>query len=221
MPELNHSNHVGLGHALVGSELRLRVLAEQIVGTAWGATTGIVTLDLAGGHAFLREMTGNITELTFDNIPSGSTSVASWILALRIDSVGGYSFDSTETLTWIDGRGWPDLNLAPNAVNLVTFWRVGATTYAALAWNDDLALDPYKACFVDGQEGTIVILTESEEIDAANVTKHGTGTITLWKGSDATPITTRTAFDAGNRLGVALSSAMGETVTVRIPRYAR
>jgi len=212
---ISHANHIGLGHAEVGSEARFRVMAEMVAGTAWAAATGAVALDLDDGRAFLREMTGNITELGFSNIPDGATQSASWVVALRIDSTGGYSFASTETLTWVDGMTWGDLDLAADAINLITFWRVGTETFAALSWNGSVRLDPYNVCFLDN--ATVVILTGDESIDIPNALKTGDGTVTYEKNGVAA--TARTSFAAGDGLGV-ICSGMTSTTSVRVPRFA-
>lgn len=196
-------------------------ITEAVAGGAgFTSVSGAVTMDLTSSRAFHHTMTGNITSLAFSNVPDADAFEAAWTWALHIDATGGYMLSGTPTVVWVDGSDWSDLDLTANAKNEVRFWRVGAVTYAALVWNGDLALDPYKACFIDGVETTIVILTEYEEIDAGNVTKHGDGTITLNRNGGAA-ITTRTAFDAGDRLGIQLSSGVGTTVAVSIPRYAR
>ena len=181
-----------------------------------------VTLDLAASRSFHHTMVGNITSLAFSNVPDVDAFSAEWDWVLKINSTGGYMLSGTPTVTWVDGSDWADLDLTASAVNIVTFWRVGATTFAALVWNSAVAMDPYKVCFIDGQEEEVVLFTERETIDATpgNIMKLGDGTITLTKvGTGA--ITVPTDFDEGDLLSVALTSGMGEVVSVRILRYAR
>jgi len=218
MPELMHANHIGLGHEEVGSELRLRVMQEMVAGAAVEDISGAVTLDLADGYVFLTRMTGAITELGFSNVPTGTTAGASWLLLLSIDSTGDYAFASTASLTWVDGSSWDDLDLSANAVNVIQFVRVNGVTYASLVWNGALSLEPYKMCFIEN--GSITLVTENEDIDVANDSQAGDGTITYARdsGGGFGSITTRTTFDQGDTLRVTCASATG-TTTVRIPRY--
>ena len=196
-------------------------ITEAVAGGAgFTNVSGVVTMNLTSSRAFHHTMTGSITSLAFSNVPAAAAFEAAWTWALHINATGGYMLSSTPAVTWVDGSDWSDLDLTANAKNEVRFWQVGAVTYAALVWNGDLALDPYTVCFISGQETTVIILTAYEEIGAGGVTKHGDGTITLSRNGGGA-ITTRTAFDAGDRLGVQLSSGMGTTVAVSIPRYAR
>jgi len=220
MPELMHAKHVGLTHAEDEADLVLTVPVEQVSGGAgFVNASGEVSLDLATGRAFHHTMTGNITGVTLTNAPDADAYLASWVWVLKIDGTGGYSFASPFNVTWVDGGSWSDLDLTADAVNVMAFWRAGATVYGALVWNGETPLDPYKVCFLE--DAAVVILTEAEDIDVANATKNGDGTITYARdsGSGFGSITTRTTFGAGDRLRVTCDSLTG-TTTVRIPRFA-
>jgi len=216
MPELDHAKHAGLGHALDEDDLLLKVLAEVVPGTAWEGASGSVNLDVGGGgRAFLREMTGNITDLTFSNIPDGTAESAMWLLALRIDATGGYSFASSETLVWRDGSTWGDLSLYAHALNILAFWRVGSTTLASLAWNGGAEYDPYVFNFkVD--DSLSVPVVRSEVIDVENATVLGAGAVTYYR--DATVITEATEFTAGTHAEFIVNAKAGQRVSV--PRRA-
>lgn len=221
--QLEHAKHKGLSHALDGSDLVLTVPTEVVAGGAGFADAPVapattVELDLDDGRAFHHKMVGNITGLSFANVPAHAGASAAWTWVLWIDATGGYTLAGTPTVTWLDGSSWTDLDLTANATNIVQFVQVGTITYATLVYNASIPLDPYKVCFLEN--ATVVLLTEDEDIDAGGVTKNGDGTITLQRdsGSGFSTITTRTTFNAGDRLGVICASATG-TTTVRIPRY--
>ena len=216
MPELSHAKHVGITLAEDGTDLVATVPIEQVAGGAgFVNASGAVDLDLDDGQAFHHTMTGNITGLTFSNVPTAAVTDASWTWVLRINATGGYTLGGTPTVTFVDGRSFADADLTANAENIVTFWRVGTITYASLLTTGELAYDPYKVCFLE--DGTITILTEAESIDVANATDYGTGTIAYQK--NGATITTRTTFAAGDRLGIVCSSISG-SISVRVPRYA-
>jgi len=216
MPELMHSKHVGLTHAEDSDDLVFTVPIEQVSGgDGFEEVNGSVTLDLATGRAFYHTMTGNITDVTVTNVPTVSGFNTVWTWVLKVNNIGSYSLSSPPSVTWVDGSSWADVNLLANAVNVIQFIRVNDVTYASLAWNGELARDPYKVCFLEN--GTVSILTEAESVDVANATKNGDGTITYTKNGSA--ITVRTSFAVGDRLGVVCGSATG-TTTVRVPRYA-
>jgi hypothetical protein len=188
-----------------------------IEGVAGGAgfvnASGSVTLNLASGRIFQYTMTGNITSLAFTNVPNSATTAASWTMVLRINATGGYTLAGVPTVTWLDGSGWSDVNLAANAQTIIAFSHYGATTYAWLISNGVLELDPYKIAFQEN--GTVTILTEAETLMLAAATKHGDGTITFTQNGSAASGTT--VFALGDRLGVVCVSATGPT-TVRVPR---
>ncbi len=191
-------------------------LTEVVSGGAgFVNVNGAVTLNLADARAFHHTMTGNITGLSFANVPDADTTSAAWTWVLRINATGGYTLAGTPTVTFVDGRSFSDLDLSANAENIVTFWRVGAITYASLLTNGELAYDPYKVCFL--ANGTIVVITEAESIDVANATAHGTGTVAYQK--NGATITTRTTFAVGDRLGIVCTGISG-SISVRVPRYA-
>ena len=216
MPELDHAKHVGLAHALDVDDLVLTVPTEQVAGGAgFVNASGAVALDLDDGRAFHHTMTGNITGLTFSNVPTAAEFEAGWRWVLRIDATGGYTLAGTPTVTFVDGRSFADADLAANAENIFTFWRVGSITYAALITNGSIEFDPYKLHFIEN--ATVTVLTENESIDVANATKNGDGTITFQRNGSA--ITVRTDFSVGDRLSVTCATATTAT-SVRVPRYA-
>lgn len=215
MAELLHSKHRGVTLTLDVDDLVLTAPAEVVSGGAgFTNASGVVALDLSTGRVFQSTLTGSITSLSFTNIPSQTEYSASWSWVLRVDATGGYTVTGTPTVEWADGSAWDDLNLEANAENILTFWRVGATTYGAFVTTGELALDPYKVCFLADAE--VVIMAEDEDIDVANDSQNGDGTITYEK--NGTPITARTAFVEGDRLSV-ICSGMTGTTTVRIPRF--
>jgi hypothetical protein len=226
--DLDHANHSGISFAAVGSELRATVTGgggslEAVAGGAgFVNVSGVVALDLATGRAFHHTMTGNITGLSFSNVPTASEYSASWTWVLRIDATGGYSLAGTPTVTFVDGSSWSDLDLTASSENIVTFWRVDTTTYAALVTNGQLALDPYTMTFPD--DGTVLIaVARAETIDLANVTHlevdgtAGTGTLSYTKNNVSA--SGSTSFAVGDVLGVTLASSTTASA-VSIPRYA-
>jgi hypothetical protein len=189
---------------------------EAIAGGAgFVNASGAVALDLDLGRAFQSTMTGNITSLAFSNVPTVTATQAAWTWVLRIDGTGGYTLAGTPTVTFVDGRSFSDADLAANAENIFTFWRVGAITYGSLLTNGTLAFDPYKVCFL--ANGTVTLLTETEQIDVATATTFGTGTIAYTKNGGA--IVALTTFAAGDRLGITCTGISG-SITVRVPRFA-
>lgn len=219
MPELSHSKHVGIAFAEDSTDLVATVPVEQVAGGAgFVNASGSVTLDLSTGRAFHSTMTGNITSLAFSNVPSAAAYMTSWAWVLTVGAAGPYTLAGTPTVTFVDNRSFAHANLEANAVNIFTFWRVGATTYGALVTNGVIEFDPYKVHFIEN--ATVVVLTEYESIDAtaANVTTNGDGDITLQR--NGSPITALTNFDEGDRLSVICADATSAT-SVRIRRYAR
>ena len=197
--------------AFVGGTALIETVAG---GSGFVNTSGVVTLDLNEGRAFHHKMVGNITSLSFTNVPAAATNSAAWTWVLWIDSTGGYSLAGTPTVTWLDGGSFDDLDLAADATNIVQFIRVGTITYATLVYAGDIPLEPYKLCFLEN--ATLVVLTEDEDVDVASATKHGDGVISYARNGSA--ITVRTTFSEGDRLSVTCGSAT-ETTSVRIPRY--
>lgn len=192
-------------------------ILEAVAGASgFAAVSGTVTLDLDAGRAFHHEMVGNITSVTIANTPDPNAFATAWTWVLRIDTTGGYTLASTPSVTWVDGSQWADVNLAANAINVITFWRIGGTTYAALLTNGDLARDPYKLCYLVA--GSQYVITERESIDVPNITKSGSGTLTVYRNESV--ITTRTDFDLGDVLRVACATP-GAFTAVRVPRFAR
>jgi hypothetical protein len=189
------------------------VLEAVAGGAGFADVSGAVSLDLNLARTFLHTMTGNITSVSFANIPSDVTTAASWTWGLKINATGGYTLAGLPTVTWLDGSDWSDLNLSANALNIVAFSRYGSTTYAWLISNDVLALDPYKVHFPTN--GSHTILTEGETLDLAGATKHGDGVITYQRnGVSASGLT---ACEVGDRFGITCESATAPT-SVRVPR---
>lgn len=217
--DLDNAKHKGVRLYVDLSDLVVENPIEVVAGGAGFVNeSGAVSLDLTSARAFHHMMTGNITSLSFTNVPSSGTYATSWSWVLRIDATGGYTLENTPTVTFVDGSSWSDVNLTANAENILTFWQVGTTTYGAILTTGELALDPYKVCFLEDAE--VVIMTEAEDIDVANDSQGGDGVITYKKGSGATvtDITARTTFASGDRLHVVCTGQTGVT-TVRIPRY--
>jgi hypothetical protein len=221
--DLDNAKHKGVRLYADLSDLVVENPIEVVAGAAGFVNdNGAVDLDLTSARAFHRTMTGNITELTFSNIPSSDAYSASWVLVLRIDATGGYTLSGTPTVTFVDGASWDDIDLTADAENILTFWRVGTTTYAALVTNGQLALDPYVMTFPD--DGTILIaVARAEMIDLGSVTHleadgtAGTGTLSYTK--DGVAASGSTAFTAGEVLGVTLASSTTASA-VSIPRFA-
>jgi hypothetical protein len=217
--DLDNTKHRGVRLYADLSDLVVENPIEVVAGGAgFVSDSGAVSLDLTSARAFHTLMTGNITSLSFTNVPSGDTYATSWSWVLRIDGTGGYTLENTPTVTFADGSSWSDVSLTANAENVLLFWRVGTTTYGAILMAGDIALDPYKVCFLEDAE--VVIMAEAEDIDVANDSQGGDGVITYKKGSGAslTDITARTTFALGDRLHVICTGQTGVT-TVRIPRF--
>lgn len=191
---------------------------EKVAGeSGFVAVSGAVTLDLSLGRAFHHEIVGDITSASFASVPSATTTAAVWSWVLWNSSgTTTFSLSSPPSVEWIDGSSWSDLDLTPGATNIVTFWQVGTVTRAVLNYTGEIPLDPYKVCFI--ADGTILIVSEAEDIDVASATKpSGDGAVSYTKNGAA--ITTRTTFAGGDVLGV-VCSGLTATTTVRIPRYA-
>lgn len=197
--------------------LRLRVAAlqEAISGSAGFAdVSGAVTLSLLAGRVFLIRATGNVTSLSFSDVPSSSERVPEILLAIRIDGVGGHTFAGLPAVTWLDGSTWSDLNLAANANNFVHLLYIDGTLYGSMLYTGELSGDPYKACFL--ANATIFVVTENEYIDIPNATKpQGDGAIAYQK--NGATITLKTLFAQGDRLGI-VCTGLTTTTAVRIPR---
>ena len=214
MPELSHSKHVGVSFALDSTDLVATVPAEQVSGDAgWVNVSGSFSLDLSTGRVFHHNMTGSVTSMTFTNVPTTTQYGAVWLWVLKVPN-NGYTLSGTPTVTWVDGHSFDSLDMTAGTVNMVVFWRVDTITYAALVTNGEIPLDAYKVSFQEN--ASVTILTEAEDVDVANASKYGDGTITYAK--NGSPITARTTFAADDRLTVTCASATGET-TVRVPRY--
>ena len=226
MPELSHAKHVGITLAEDGTDLVATVPVEQVAGGAgFVDVSGAVELDLATGRAFHQVMIGNITSLAFVNVPDADEYATSWTWALNINITGGYALPtsgSLPTVVWVDGNGWADIDLDAYAKNLVTFWRVGLTTYAALITNGVFALDPYVIAFPD--DGTVLLpIARAETIALGSVTHlaaaGGAGTGTLSYTKDGAAASGNESFAAGEVLGVTLASSTAAS-GVSIPRFA-
>lgn len=189
-------------------------------GAGFIGVSGAVTMDLSTGRSFHHTMTGNITSLAFSNVPAAAGNAPAWTWVLAIDSTGGYLLSSTPTVTWVDGASFSDLDLSANAVNVVTFWQLGSTIYAALITNGALSLDPYVMSFAaDGSQ--LVVVSRSETLDLGSVTHleadgtAGTGTLSYKK--NGVTATGSTSFTSGDVLEVTLASSTTPSV-VSIPR---
>jgi hypothetical protein len=206
-------------------ELAADKLSETIAGgSGFTNQSGAVALDLSAARHFHHTMTGNITGLSFSNVPTDTAFSAFWTWVLKIDGTGGYSLSGTPTVTWVNGVSFSDLDLTANAVNIVNFWRVGSTTYAFLVSNGSVALPSHAVSFPD--DGTVLIASDRDEtIDLANAIHKeidgtaGTGTLT-YKKNNGSDISVSTDFDAGDVLAITLSGGTAAS-TVTIPRYAR
>jgi len=192
--------------------------------SGYANVSGTVAMDLDGARAFLHTMTGNITSLTFSNLDSGSSFATSWVWSRAIDGTGGYALSGTPSVTWTDGSTWDDLDLTADAVNIVVFVRIGATTFATLLSNGTVSLEPYVLSFAaDGEQ--LIGVTRAETIDGANVSNveadgtTGTGTVNLYKNDDSVAFTTATSFDAGDVLKVEVTGSSTPSA-VAIPRTA-
>lgn len=189
-------------------------------GAGFAPVSGPIALDLAPARAFHHEMVGNITGLSFTNVPDANVSAASWTWVLRINTTGGYTFSGWPTVTFVDGRSFEDTDLRANAVNQFTFWTVGAEVYGALVSNGRLELGAREMCFI-ANDTILVPMLRAEVLDPANAVKTGNGVITYAK--NGTPITgnplPETAFAAGDVLSVTCAS-LTTTTGIAIPRYA-
>ena len=197
--------------------------SETIAGGAgFVNASGAVSLSLTNSRVFQSTMTGDMTGPTFANLPTETEIAASWIWVLRINGTGGYTLTSTPAVTFVDGSSFADTNLAANAVNIFSFWRLGAITYGALISRGTLGLDPYTVSFPVA--GVVLIqVSRAETIDLGNVTHReidgtaGTGTLSYLKNNAAA--TGSTAFAAGDVLAVTLAGSTTASA-VSIPRYA-
>ena len=187
--------------------------------------SGAVSMNVGIARAFHHTMTGNITSLAFIGVPNPDEFDTSWRWVLRIDGTGGYLLSSVPAVVWVDGSAWGDLDLSANAENIVTFWQVGAITYAALITNGRLVLDPYPMTFQE--DGTLLVaVTRDETVDLGNVTHleadgtPGTGTLTFKKNGGSNLALQKIDFDAGEVLTVTLTGS-STLSAVSIPRYAR
>jgi len=189
-------------------------------GAGFSSVSGAVSLDLSTGRAFHQTMTGNITSLSFSNVPTTTAYATVWTWVLAIDATGGYALSGTPTVTWVDGGDFDDLDLSANAVNIVTFWRIGSVTYAALLYNGSLRLDPYRLSFAeDGDQ--LIVVDAAETVDLSSVTNveadgtAGTGTLTFQK--NGVSASGSTSLASGDVLKVTLASSTTPTA-VLIPR---
>jgi len=189
-------------------------------GAGFTNVSGSVALNLNSGRAFHQTMVGNISSLSFSNIPTVTEYATVWSWALNIDATGGYTISGTPTVTWVDGNSWSNLDLSANGVNLVTFWRVASTTYGSLVYNGTVSLDPYRLSF--SQDGSQLIVVDAAETvalgDATNVEADGTaGTGTLSFEKNGVAVSGSTSLADGDVLTVTLSSSTTATA-VSIPR---
>jgi hypothetical protein len=194
-------------------------LAETVAGgSGFINASGNVTLDLANARVFQLLVTGAVTSVAFSNIPNANTTAAEWVMVLKLGATP-YGVLNLPTVTFLDGSSWADLNLAANAFNVVYFERHGATTYAYLGSNGLYDLDPYKLSFA--ANGTVVLATESEELDlrpTVGFTKPtGNGAITFKKNGAGGDLDVKTNFAVGDYLLVTCASLTTATA-VRIPR---
>lgn len=212
------------------SELDARSVGDAVLEVVSGAAgfadvSGDVSLNLTAARAFHHRMTGDLTSLAFTNVPDADEYAASWTWALNIDGTGGYSLPpgvSLPTVVWVDGNGWADISLVAYAKNLVNFWQVGLTTYAALITNGVFALDPYVIAFP--ADGTALLpIARGETVALGSVTHlaaaGGAGTGTLSFTKDGAAASGNTSFAAGEVLGVTLSGGSAPS-GVSIPRFA-
>lgn len=194
-------------------------------GAGFVNVSGAVALDLSTGRAFHQKMVGNITGLSFTNIPDQNSRSAAWTWVLWIDATGGYSLGGTPTVRWVDGRSFDDADLTADAVNVFTFWRIGTITYGALVTNGTLRLDGHRLSFADN--GTQLVVTEQDEtVELGSVTNveadgtAGTGTLTFGKNGPAsggTLVSGSTALVAGDVLTVTMTDSTTASA-VNIPR---
>jgi len=220
------STYAALSHTHSASaitDFRSAVFADvdQVAGgSGFVNASGAVTVNLNNGRSFHYTMTGNITGLTFSNIPSVNTHATSWTVVLRIDATGGYTLSGTPTVTWVDGSAFSKFDLTANAENVATFWRIGATTYGALVTNGTIDLDPFVMSF-SGDGTQLVVVSQAETLDLSSVTHveidgtAGTGTLSYKKNNAAA--SGSTAFSASDVLAVTLSGSSAAS-TVSIPR---
>lgn len=87
------------------------IAAINLASTVHGPTTvsGSVTVDFATGGVQFLDLTGDVTSLTFTNLPSGGSTASLWI---RQAGSGGY------TVTWPNTVHWPNGTPAVVTTNL-------------------------------------------------------------------------------------------------------
>jgi hypothetical protein len=137
---------------------------------------------------------------------------------LRVDASGPYTLSSPFAVTWVGRGAWTSLSLVANAVNVLDYRRDGTTVYGAIIENGGLELDPWTLSFqANGTKS--VLIARAEDIDVANASTYGTGTVTYAQnGVDISSETDPVAFAAGDRLGITVSGLSGE-VLVSVPRF--
>lgn len=201
------------------------LIPATILETVWGGAgfigvSGNVELDFDDARAFHLQMNGNINSLTFNSVPDSDSFSATWSIALRINTTGGYTVSGLPAVTWIDGSSWNDLNLAANAVNLLTLWQVGSTIYGAIVFNGLLELESHKLSF-DDNGSQLIVFDRPQTLDLGNVVNveadgtAGTGTLTYQR--NGTTVSGVTSFSTGQVLRVTLASSVTPTA-VGIPR---
>lgn len=209
------TNRVAFGK--VNDSLAALFIEKVAGGAGFVNASGAVDLDLSpstGGRAHHRTMTGNVSALTFSNIPTAAVEQASWGLVWQIDATGGYTTGTWPAVTFVDGRSFDDMNLTANAVNMLIFWQVGATTYGQFIYNGviDLALPDIMLDFPAAGTIKTVIRTPCT-LDFANALVDGAGTVTYTQNGGAN-LTTATAFASGDVLRV--TAEAGQSVTIGV-----
>lgn len=193
------------------------LITDKVAGGAGFANaTGTVTMDLAAARVFLFTVTGNITSLSFSNIPSSNEFATVATIVLRMDATGGYTIAEPADLVFRDGQAWADLDTTANNTNIVVVERVGTQWYAYLDNGQAPTQDPVAFSF-QANGDLYFVAHENMTLDVGNTRQTGTGTVAFAKNGSA--ITAATAFAAGDVLKVTCSG-IGTHKAVTIPRTA-
>lgn len=193
------------------------LITDKVAGGAgFVSTSGIVTMDLAASRVFLFTVAGNITSLSFANIPSGNEFATVATIVLRMDITGGYTIAEPAGLIFRDGQAWADLDTTANNTNIVVVERVGTDWYAYLDNGQAPTQDPVAFSF-QANGDLYFVAHENMTLDVGNTRQAGTGTIAFTKNGGS--ITAATAFAAGDVLK-ATCSGIGTHKAVTVPRTA-
>lgn len=161
----------GTGQTLDGHKLQNYTEASAVPASA----SGTLTLDYSLGPVFVVTLDEDVTTLAFSNLPA-TGQAAKITLILVQDGTGGWDVTWPAAVDWV--RGWPDPDLSPNSVTVVTLITVDAgTTWWGVPHNHARP----RVSSLGAGAATIAVNTDG--LDQLKVTLGANGPYTL--GADA------------------------------------